>query len=147
MPKFSATISWLRDSWKTPDDLIDGIEEFVCSMYGRVRSRRVNELRYICIQKLQAKDNQLNPFRNVNREAVAPCRSVEQHIQRVNYHVGVGKRTSFSQQVVPDVRIGHGWHFVGAEQEPIRFKGNKIKCNTVRALISWTPNSNSLIFF
>ena len=91
-PKFAATLTRLGESWEVPDDLVDELEEFTCSMYGRARARKVNELRYIRIKELCTKDNQLNPSKNVDRGTLPPCRrSLEQHIRRVNYQVGFWK--------------------------------------------------------
>ena len=124
-PKFAATLSRLGESWEVPEDLIDDLEEFACSMYGRARAHKVNELRYIRIKELCAKDNQLNPSRNLDLGTLPPCRrSLEQHIKRVNYQVGVWKRAHIAQPLVPDVRDGHGWHLVDGKLEPLWFTGS-----------------------
>ena len=85
----------------------------------------MNELLYIRIKELCAKDNQLNPSKKVDLGILSPCRrSLEQHIKRVNYQVGVWKRAHIAHPVVPDVRVGHGWHLVDGKLEPLWFTGN-----------------------
>ena len=53
-----------------------------------------------------------------------PCRkSLEQHIRRVNYQVGIGKRENLAKPIIPDACDGHGWQMTEDYLEPKWFEG------------------------
>jgi len=112
-------LSRLGEEWDITEDLIDDLEEFTCAIYGRARIH-VDELRHIRIKELCAKKDQLYPSRNVDLGSLPPCRrSLEQHIRRVNYQVGIWKRSHIPEPDVPDVEAGHGWVLKDDKQEPL----------------------------
>ena len=65
-PKFAAVLCRLGETWDITEDLLDELEEFTCAIYGRARVHKVNELRYIRIQELCAKEDQTHPPKNVD---------------------------------------------------------------------------------
>lgn len=42
----------------------------------------------------------------------------------MNYQVGVWKRADIAQPIIPDVRVGHGWHVVDGKLEPLWYTGS-----------------------
>ena len=117
-------LSRLGKTWDVPEDLIDQLEEFTCAICGRPRVHKVKELRHIRIKELCAKEDQLNPSKNVDLGSLPPCRrSLEQHIRRVNFQVGVRKRTEIPKPSIPDVKCGHGWVVTDGKLEPLWYMG------------------------
>ena len=107
------------------EDLLDELEEFTYAIYGRARVHKVNELRYIRIQELCAKEDQPHPSKNVDLGSLPPCRrSLEQHVRRVNYQVGIWKRAHIAEPDIPDVKVDHGWEVKDGKLEPLWYTGD-----------------------
>jgi len=124
-PKFAAVLSRLGEEWNITEDLINDLEDFTCAIYGRARVHKVDELRHIRIQELCAQEDQLHPSKNVDLGSLPPCRrSLEQHIRRVNYQVGIWKRSHIPEPDVPDVKSGHGWVLKDDKLEPLWYTGD-----------------------
>ena len=119
-PRFAAVLSKLGEEWDITEDLIDDLKEFTCAIYGRARVHKVDELRHVRIKELCAKEDQLYPSKNVDLGTLPPCRrSLEQHIRRVNYQVGIWKRSHIPKPDVPDVKADHGWVLKDDKLEPL----------------------------
>ena len=124
-PRFAAVLSKLGEEWDITEDLIDDLEEFTCAIYGRARVHKVDELRHVRIKELCAKEDQLYPSKNVDLGTLPPCRrSLEQHIRRVNYQVGIWKRSHIPKPDVPDVKADHGWVLKDDKPEPLWYTGD-----------------------
>jgi len=124
-PKFAAVLSRLGEEWNINEDLINDLEDFTCAIYSRARVHKVDELRHIRIKELYAREDQLHPSKNVDLGSLPPCRrSLEQHIRRVNYQVGIWKRSHIPEPDVPDVKSGHGWVLKDDKLEPLWYTGD-----------------------
>lgn len=77
-------------------------------MYSKTRCTKVNELRF---QMVKAKcGEELNPDININMASLPPCNlSLQQHVNRCCYQVGVWKRAHEPTPDVPEVSECHGW--------------------------------------
>ena len=54
-----------------------------------------------------------------------PCRrSLEQHIRRVNYQMGIWKRAHLVNTDIPVPIDGHGWTLVNGKLEPLWYEGH-----------------------
>lgn len=122
MPKFGETLARLGDTWDVPRDLVDLLNEFTCALFSRPRVRSVDELRFLRMSELCSKDDKhLAHSRNVDLATFPPCgRSLEQHIRRVNYQVGIWKVAHID---IPDACNGHGWTLVDQKIEPLWYEG------------------------
>lgn len=125
MPKFGETLARLGDTWDVPRDLVDLLNEFTCALFSRPRVRSVDELRFLRMSELCSKDDKhLAHSRNVDLATLPPCgRSLEQHIRRVNYQVGIWKVAHIANPDIPDACNGHGWTLVDQKIEPLWYEG------------------------
>ena len=126
IPKFQAMFASLGDLWDIPDDLMNGLEEFTCAMYGKPHMKSVDELR---LQLLQAKcgndDGTVDPNRNIDLANLPPCKlCLIQHINRSNYQVGVWKHAHIAKPEIPSPLAGHGWTMVDGHIEPLWIEGD-----------------------
>ena len=56
-----------------------------------------------------------------------PCRkSLEQHIKRVNYQVGIWKHAHIANPDTPNPCDGHGWMMVDGHLEPLWYDGEAL---------------------
>ena len=86
-------------SWNINDETVNGIEGFVCELYGK-KMQEVNLLRY---QLHCAKAGKVEP------EGLPPCKSsLQLHTTRANYQAGIWRRAIFPLPEVP-LPSGHGW--------------------------------------
>ena len=77
------------------------------------------------MKELCAREDQLHFSKNVDLRSLPPCRrSLEQHIQRVNYQVGIWKRSHIPEPDVPDVKSGHGWVLKDDKLETLWYTGD-----------------------
>ena len=113
LPKFVPVLARLGDTWEVPDDLMDDLDEFTCALYGRPRTRSVDELRFMKMNELYAKDDdRLSRSSTVYMGTLPPCKkSLEQHIRRVNFQLGIWKRAHVANLEIPEPSDGHGHGF------------------------------------
>ena len=142
-PKFVEALGQLGESWNVSTELVDELEKFVWIVYGRSRVQSVDELRYIRIQELCDKEDKLSPSENIDLATFPPCRkSLEQHIRRVNYQVGIWKKASVPDPDIPEPTDGHGWHVIDGKLEPLWFEDDLLPKQLVDILIDAEEEDN-----
>ncbi|MCH2406132.1 MAG: hypothetical protein MK200_08070 [Nitrosopumilus sp.] len=90
----------LGQSWTISEDLVKGLEKFVCHLYGS-KTNDVNKLRYkmYCSRKAE-----------LSCELLPPCfSSLNQHILRANYQTKIWRSSLIPNPAVPSPE-GHGWY-------------------------------------
>ncbi len=64
--------------------------------------------------------------KNVDMSSMPPCkRSLVQHVQRVNYQVGIWKRSYIAEPDIPDPE-GHNWRIAEELLQPLWYDGQEI---------------------
>jgi len=110
MPKFVPIFARLGDSWDVPADLMNELDAFTCAMYGRPCTLSVDELRFLRMNELCAKDtDSRSTSRNVDIGTLPPCRKKRGHIANPD---------------LPDASDGHGWTMCDGTLEPLWFDGD-----------------------
>lgn len=99
---------------EVPDDVVDALEKFTCSMYGFKTTKKwhpsINNCRYQkFIQRFTAKTSLLNTDIGVDISLLPPCHSsLHLHIRRCNYQVAIWRRALQPLHSLPDPTL-HGW--------------------------------------
>ena len=124
--KYEIPLARLSDRWDVPTDLIDDLDAFICAFYGLPGIRHVDELRFLKLNELSSEDRP-NTSRNVDMSSVPPCRkSLEQHIRRVNYQVGIWKHSHIPKPDISAANNGHGWTLAAGKLEPMWYDGEAL---------------------
>ncbi|KAH3844340.1 hypothetical protein DPMN_086598 [Dreissena polymorpha] len=77
-------------------------------MYGNARTDLVDKLRFPKIKEVC--DDSPNASKNEDLSVLPPCKQcLLQHIRRVNYQVGIWKRSLIPDPDKPLASEGHGW--------------------------------------
>lgn len=120
------TFARLGESWDIEDSLFSDVERFTCRLYGNCRITKVNQLRYISLQsKCGGKGSSLKKSSNVDLSSLPPCQSsLQQHIRRVNYQVGIWKRAHIYKPNIPSPISGHGWTVEDGVMQPKWMEGD-----------------------
>ena len=93
-PLFCSTFAKLGESWDITDELISGLEKFVCILYGGVKTKfvSVDELRAFMLKNKCDEKYSFSIVNNVDFAAFPPNKaSLVEHILRVNYQVCIWK--------------------------------------------------------
>lgn len=122
---YVTTLSKVGEEWNVSDELVDELESFTCAMYGRAQKiKKVNDFRNTRINELCTKDNSLLPSKNIDMSSMPPCkRSFIQHIERVNYQVGIWKRAHIAYPTIPNA-ASHGWKLENDILQPLWYEGD-----------------------
>lgn len=101
----------LGESWIVDENILSSIEKFTCALYGKERVQKVNELRHLLLQsKCGGDEGVLNVTSSFDLSALPPCRdTLREHLNRVNYQVGIWKRAHVAKPEIPNPVNGHGW--------------------------------------
>ena len=95
--KYIDAFSKLGTSWEFDNSNMDTIEMFVCALYGNTRIRKVNELRYVILQRKCGGDKAFKKSANFDLSALPPYLDcLEQHVKRANYQVAIWKQAHIS---------------------------------------------------
>ena len=144
-PKFHKAFSALGEEWSLPEDVMQSVEEFVCVMYGFVREKSVNTVRFKMLKKMVGEDQTLTAKSKVDLGRLPPCRdSLVTHTQRVNYRLACYKRAAIPifERPKPSEE-GQGWTMSDEGYlEPIWSKGAPFPTTLVDILES-TANKKS----
>ena len=102
---FATYFSRLGTNWEVDDEMIDCMEEFVCSLYGKP-SKDLNLLRY----KLNcAKEGKVDP------DDLPPCKStLGAHVKRANYQAAIWRNATITLSYIPSP-AEHGWIIDGED--------------------------------
>jgi len=108
--KFHAAFAELGESWTVAEVVVASLEEFTCLLYGDKRVTKVNTLRHTRLLKKCGEDGKLKPSKKIDLASLPPCQSsLVEHINRVNFQVGIWKRAHIPKPDIPDPTKGHGW--------------------------------------
>ena len=108
-------------SWEFDDCDMDTIQMFVCALYGNARIRKVNELRYVILQRKYGGYNAFKMSANFDLSALPPCLDcLEQHVKRANYQVAIWKQAHIPEPSIPNPNKGHGWTYEDGTMQPLR---------------------------
>ena len=126
--KYIPTLKRLGDTWDITDDDMDDVESVTCAIYGRAwKVSKVDDLRFIRINEVCAKESRLVPSARLDMATLSPCkRSFMQHIRRVNHQVGIWKRAHIPKPSIPKASQGHGWEENGGCMDPIWYEGDSL---------------------
>ena len=80
--KFLTSFSNLGKNWTVPDNVMAGLEEFTCLMYGQKAEASINRVRYNLFKLGTVADCSLPPCQD--------C--LHQHIERSNYRAAIHQR-------------------------------------------------------
>ena len=119
------SLAQLGNEWDVSQSLLDELEEFTCAIYGQNRLSSVDELR---VNKFKQKcdGKATDASRNIDLALLPPCKkALEQHIKRVNYQVGIWKRSHESKPEIPHPR-SHGWVDEDGTLEPLWFRREEL---------------------
>ena len=142
-PKFAAPLSHLGEDWIISDELLDDLEEFTCNIYGQYMIRSVNELRHNKIQN-RCEGQSSDALKNIDLASLPPCRlSLVNHIKRVNYQVGIWKRSHVSQPDIPEPFDHHGWTKEDGQIVPDWFEGQHLVPPVLTDTLVETVETNS----
>ncbi|KAG1696097.1 Sucrase-isomaltase, intestinal [Nymphon striatum] len=121
-PRYQEVFQSLGTTWRIPNELYQGLEEFTCNMYKRTtKSSAVNELRYEMIASKCGGQTglEIKLERKVDLSSLPPPRScLNEHIRRVNYQVGIWKRAHIPKPIIPEATDDHGWVKCNCQIEP-----------------------------
>ena len=89
---------------------MDGLDELTFALYGNKRRfKSVDELRLFKVKE-KCDDKPTDASRNIDLAVLPPCRGcLIQHIKRVNYQVGVWKRSHIGDPDILPVSEVHVW--------------------------------------
>ena len=94
------------------NDFHDGIEQFVCCLYGRPKYTSVDKLRYdLCLEKFQTGGGSgpLSACDGTDLSLLPPCKtSLRLHTERANYQTLIWKNAHIQTPDIPSP-VGKGW--------------------------------------
>ncbi|KAL2095547.1 hypothetical protein ACEWY4_007695 [Coilia grayii] len=127
--KFIQVFAKVGNSWELDEEILSGVEEFTCRLYGFSRRiKKVDEAREIKVKKVCGSSFELRQGLSVDLSTFPPCRRVLlQHMKRVNFQVCIWKRAHEHYPEIP-CPLNHGFH-VNTETgklEPLWFEGDVI---------------------
>jgi hypothetical protein len=124
-PRFMRPLSQLGIEWEVSKGLLDELEEFTCAIYGHNSFSSVDKLR-VNKFKQKCEGKATDASRNIDLSLLPPCKkALEQHIKRVNYQVGIWKRSHEAKPVIPHPD-GHGWIDEDGTLEPLWFRREEL---------------------
>ncbi|RUM44803.1 MAG: hypothetical protein DSY80_04015 [Desulfocapsa sp.] len=109
------TFSHIGQSLPAPQAVYDGVEKYVCAMYGKAHMQNVDNVRYAYFQQNYApkrKDDPLEQIKGINPSSMPPCKHVlSNKVMRANYvaHTWRNAHLKDPSSVRPE---GQGWIFV-----------------------------------
>ena len=102
----------LGEFYPPSQEVFDGIEKFVCVLYGRGRESRVNDVRFTLFQQNYAPKGHKDPLKKIkgmNPASMPPCQnSLKQKILRSNHVTYCWKRADM-ESLSSEKPEDHGW--------------------------------------
>jgi hypothetical protein len=102
-PRFQEAFQSLGEKWEVTDNLYLALREFTCWMYKIAGGiTKVDELRYILLVSKCGgeKGQEIKLKRKVDLPHPRVC--LKEHVNRVNYQVGIWKRVHMAMPEIPD---------------------------------------------
>ena len=128
--EFQDTFSQLgTDSVDTTEEIWNGLEKFVCALYGKRKLNSVDEVRYTMFLDKYKPQNEKKPFHNIkgfNAGGLPPCLSVlRQKILRSNYVASIWKNANkpVPTRLKPDE---NGWRLQDGMYAFLWYEGDQI---------------------
>jgi hypothetical protein len=118
-PQFQSTLAQIGDSWQISEDLFLQMEAFTCLLYGGKEVSCVNDLRY---NKIRGKCCSTGETFDASKNIA----SMQKHMKRVNYQVGIWKRAHIAKPVYPEPTHDNGWQCADVMIEPKWVSGDFI---------------------
>lgn len=108
---FQELFTKLGEYWTVSQNTQKGMEEFTCALYGKARIKEVNDLRYSLLQtKCGGSNTNPSSASAYDLSVLPPCSTcLQEHVKRVNFQVGIWKRSHIAKPDIPDPVEGHGW--------------------------------------
>jgi hypothetical protein len=108
--KHQDTFKHLGERWDISNELINGLEEFVCLMYGFPRTKNVNDVRSAMLKKMAGKKiDEIQKCGNIDLSKLPPCKmSLVPHCRRANYRAAQFKCAHLNYPDTPHPK-DHGW--------------------------------------
>ena len=105
-------VGTLGDQWSVSETTLSSLQKLTCSLYGMPKVSDVNECRYNKLTALCCTDN-LNIVKPTKQfdTAFIPHAYVSfvEHVKRVNYQVGIWKRSHENFPCIPKPTDNQGW--------------------------------------
>ena len=98
------SLTRLGHAFTVTDDLMQGIEKFVCQLYGSSEHSSINDLRYNMFCLKAAQSSQLPPCQD----------ALSLHVSRANYQAAIWRCSLLARPDVPSP-MQHGWQLVDGE--------------------------------
>lgn len=102
----------LGNEWSISKDTLSTLQQLTCSLYGMPQIDSVNECRYNKLTALCCTDNLnvIQPSKKFDTAFIPPAYvSFVEHVKRVNYQVGIWKRSHQNFPVIPIPTEDQGW--------------------------------------
>ena len=123
---YQESLSTLGNEWEVSYETYSIIEEFTCRIYGQNKENEVNSVRFMKINEICGSKKNQASVKNFDMSSLPPCRrTLETHIKRVNYQVGIWKRSHVANPEIPDPE-DHGWIKINEILQPQWFEGSDI---------------------
>ena len=109
-PDYADVLAQLGEQHECSNELVDGVEQFVCAMYGSPMSADINKLRFdIFCKKNQGSGNILDSSNSIDMILLPPCKSsLKMHVLRVNYQTYIWNHANEKDPKLPD-KERSGW--------------------------------------
>ena len=120
-PMCQRVLARLGEEWTVSEEMVNGLEALSYNMYGKSRSRSLDEVRSTLIkEKCNCKGGGIN----VHLCSLPPCRkALLQHIRRTTYQLVIWRRADNPVSEIRSSTDGHGWMKAG-NMMPVWFEGN-----------------------
>ena len=83
--QFQGPLSKLGDIWEIPDGILDSVDSYTCSLYGKTHHQSVNAFRCAKLVDLCPTEGS-SLTKNLDMASLPPCRkSLTEHVKRANY--------------------------------------------------------------
>jgi hypothetical protein len=136
-PQFQSALAHIGDFEQISEDFFLQMEAFTFLLYGDKEVSCVNDLR--CkkiIGKCCSTGETFDASKNIDLGVLPPCRNcLREHLERVNYQVGLWKRAHIAKPVYPGPTHYNGWQCVDGMSEPKWVSGDFIPQQLVDTLV------------
>jgi hypothetical protein len=112
-PSFSKTFQQLGSSWVIGEELVHGLEKFVCALYGKPKFQNIDALRHFLLKSKCHSDGDdltVKVNTNIDLSGMPPSRKcLIEHIKRANYQARIWRMGDIPISDLPKPWENHGW--------------------------------------
>lgn len=123
------TLAQLGEETTVNDELLRGVESFVCGLYGYPDQTSVNTVRHLIFQdKCAPKDEQdpLNKIKGLNPSALPPCSLVlTNKVRRANFVAAMWKKAATRCPIIYSP-VRNGWCLKDGKYQLIWYDGDQV---------------------